>query len=56
VLAASGITDGSITPAGLRWFIERCIDAGHVDRLDLPGSDALHRTLAAQLPPQGGAL
>jgi exopolyphosphatase/guanosine-5'-triphosphate,3'-diphosphate pyrophosphatase len=36
-LAASGITDGSITPAGLRWFIERCIAAGHIDRLELPG-------------------
>ena len=37
VLAASGSTDGSITPAGLRWCIERCLDAGHVDALALPG-------------------
>ena len=37
VLAASHISDGSITPAGLRWFIERCVAAGHIDRLELPG-------------------
>ena len=37
LLLASGQTDGSITPAGLRWCIARCIEAGHVDRLELPG-------------------
>jgi exopolyphosphatase/guanosine-5'-triphosphate,3'-diphosphate pyrophosphatase len=37
VLRASRVTDGSITPDGLRWLIERCIAAGHVDQLDLPG-------------------
>ncbi len=37
VLAASGITDGTITPEGLRWLIERCLDAGHIDRIELPG-------------------
>jgi len=37
VLKANGHDDGVITPQGLRWLIERCIDAGHVDRLDLPG-------------------
>ena len=37
VLQASGVTDGRITPAGLRWCIARCLDAGHVDRIDLPG-------------------
>ncbi|MFO1270928.1 MAG: exopolyphosphatase [Rubrivivax sp.] len=37
VLMAAGVTDGRVTPAGLRWCIERCIEAGHVDRLDLPG-------------------
>lgn len=36
LLVASGVTDGRITPAGLRWCIARCIDAGHVDRLKLP--------------------
>jgi exopolyphosphatase/guanosine-5'-triphosphate,3'-diphosphate pyrophosphatase len=37
LLQASGITDGRITPEGLRWAIERCLEAGHVDRIDLPG-------------------
>ncbi|MBC7940889.1 MAG: Ppx/GppA family phosphatase, partial [Chitinophagaceae bacterium] len=36
VLQAAGVTDGRITPAGLRWCIERCIAAGHIDRLTLP--------------------
>ncbi len=37
LLVASHVTDGEITPAGLRWLIARCIDAGHVERLKLPG-------------------
>jgi exopolyphosphatase/guanosine-5'-triphosphate,3'-diphosphate pyrophosphatase len=37
ILQAAGVTDGRITPAGLRWCIERAIDCGHIDRLDLPG-------------------
>ena len=37
LLQASGVTDGRITPAGLRWCIERCLQAGHVDRIELPG-------------------
>jgi exopolyphosphatase/guanosine-5'-triphosphate,3'-diphosphate pyrophosphatase len=37
VLLAAGITDGRITPAGLRWCIQRCIEAGHIDRIELPG-------------------
>jgi len=37
VLATAGVTDGSITPAGLRWCIERCIAAGHIERIELPG-------------------
>jgi exopolyphosphatase/guanosine-5'-triphosphate,3'-diphosphate pyrophosphatase len=37
LLLAAGVTDGRITPAGLRWCIESCIAAGHVDRLNLPG-------------------
>jgi len=36
-LQTSGITDGRITPAGLRWCIERCLEAGHMDRIDLAG-------------------
>jgi exopolyphosphatase/guanosine-5'-triphosphate,3'-diphosphate pyrophosphatase len=37
LLAANGITDGSITPEGLRWCIARCIAAGQASALDLPG-------------------
>ncbi len=37
LLQASGKTDGTITPGGLRWCIARCLRAGHIDRLDLPG-------------------
>ena len=37
VLAANGIGNGRITPAGLRWLIERCLAAGHADRLVLAG-------------------
>ncbi len=37
VLAAAGVSDGRITPAGLRWCIDRCIAAGHISQLSLPG-------------------
>jgi exopolyphosphatase/guanosine-5'-triphosphate,3'-diphosphate pyrophosphatase len=37
LLAASGVSDGRITPDGLRWLMERCLQAGRVDRLELPG-------------------
>jgi exopolyphosphatase/guanosine-5'-triphosphate,3'-diphosphate pyrophosphatase len=37
LLAAAGVTDGRITPDGLRWCIAACLRAGHVDALDLPG-------------------
>ncbi len=37
ILSANGITDGSITPEGLRWCIERCIEAGSDQLLNLPG-------------------
>jgi len=37
VLAASGVSDGRVTPAGLRWLIERCLEAGSTDKLALPG-------------------
>lgn len=36
VLQAAGLTDGRITPEGLRWCIRQCLEAGHVDRLSLP--------------------
>lgn len=47
LLAASGITDGRITPQGLCWLIERCIAAGRVDRLDLPGLKEDRRAVIA---------
>lgn len=72
LLVASGVTDGSITADGLRWCIEQCLAAGHVDRLVLPGLRderraviggglAILYTLAAQfgieaLKPARGAL
>jgi exopolyphosphatase/guanosine-5'-triphosphate,3'-diphosphate pyrophosphatase len=72
LLHAGGLSDGRITAEGLRWCIERCIDAGHVDRLDMLGLKADRRpviggglailyTLAAQfgidvLVPAKGAL
>ncbi|MGA0612839.1 exopolyphosphatase [Caldimonas sp. KR1-144] len=37
LLAANGVTDGAITPQGLRWCIGACLAAGHQDKLDLPG-------------------
>ncbi len=47
VLMASGITDGRITPAGLRWLIEQCLAAGRVDRLALPGLKEDRRVVIA---------
>jgi exopolyphosphatase / guanosine-5'-triphosphate,3'-diphosphate pyrophosphatase len=37
LLAASGISDGGITPDGLRWLMEQCLRAGRVEKLALPG-------------------
>ncbi len=37
LLAASGQSDGRVTPQGLRWCIERCLQAGQVDALQFPG-------------------
>lgn len=37
VLRDSGVTDGSITAPALAGLIERCIEAGHVDHLHVPG-------------------
>jgi len=72
VLAAAGRDDGLITANNLQWLIGRCVAAGHVDKLDLPGLKverrpviagglALLYTLAAQfgierLTPARGAL
>lgn len=37
VLKASGQTDGRITPRALVWLMEQCLQAGHIDRVTLPG-------------------
>jgi exopolyphosphatase/guanosine-5'-triphosphate,3'-diphosphate pyrophosphatase len=37
VLKEAGLTDGRITPAALRWCIERCLRAGHIEGIALPG-------------------
>ncbi|MDT9000494.1 Ppx/GppA phosphatase family protein [Paucibacter sp. APW11] len=47
VLAASGQTDGSITPEALRWCMERCLEAGHVEALKLPGLKDDRRAVVA---------
>ncbi|GAA0739877.1 Ppx/GppA family phosphatase [Ideonella azotifigens] len=40
VLRDCGVTDGRITPDGLRWLMQRCIEAGSADKLNLPGMKA----------------
>jgi len=47
LLAANGITDGTITPAGLRWCIEQCLRLGRLDKLNLPGLKAERRPVFA---------
>ena len=47
VLAASGVSDGRITPAGLRWLMERCLEAGSTDKLALPGLKEDRRAVIA---------
>lgn len=37
LLVASGVSDGRITPEGLRWLMEQCLRAGQADKLALPG-------------------
>ncbi len=45
LLQAAGVTDGRITPAGLRWCIERSLAAGHIDRIEMPGLKADRRAV-----------
>ncbi len=47
LLVASGISDGVITADGLRWLIERCLRAGNIARLDLPGLKEDRRAVIA---------
>jgi exopolyphosphatase / guanosine-5'-triphosphate,3'-diphosphate pyrophosphatase len=47
LLAASGITDGRITPEALRWLMEQCLRAGRVEKLALPGLKEDRRAVIA---------
>ena len=47
LLAASGVTDGGITPDGLRWLMEQCLRAGRIDKLALPGLKEERRAVIA---------
>jgi len=47
ILAASGVTDGRITAAALRWCIEQCLAAGQVEALALPGLKEDRRAVVA---------
>ena len=47
LLAASGVTDGRITPDGLRWLMEQCLQAGRVAKLTLPGLKEERRAVIA---------
>ena len=47
LLVANHITDGSITPEGLRWLMEQCLRAGRVDKLNLPGLKEDRRAVIA---------
>jgi len=47
VLAANGVSDGRVTPQGLRWLMERCLEAGSADRLVLAGLKEDRRAVIA---------
>ena len=47
LLAAGGVTDGRITPDALRWLMEQCLRAGHVEKLALPGLKEERRAVIA---------
>ncbi|MES2991194.1 MAG: Ppx/GppA phosphatase family protein [Pseudomonadota bacterium] len=47
LLAASDVTDGRITPEGLRWLMEQCLRAGRVEKLALPGLKEDRRAVIA---------
>ena len=47
LLAGSGITDGTVTTEALRWCIEQCLAAGHMEKLALPGLKEERRAVVA---------
>jgi exopolyphosphatase/guanosine-5'-triphosphate,3'-diphosphate pyrophosphatase len=50
ILQAAGVTDGRITPEGLRWCIDRCLQAGPCRPLDAAGAQARAPRRAARRP------
>jgi len=47
LLAANGVSDGRITPDGLRWLMEQCLRAGRVEKLALAGLKEDRRAVIA---------
>jgi exopolyphosphatase / guanosine-5'-triphosphate,3'-diphosphate pyrophosphatase len=47
LLAASSVSDGRITPDGLRWLMDHCLRAGRVEKLSLPGLKEERRAVIA---------
>lgn len=47
LLSASGVSDGRITPEGLRWLMDKCLRAGRVEKLALPGLKEDRRAVIA---------
>ncbi|OWQ84008.1 exopolyphosphatase [Roseateles terrae] len=47
ILAANQVSDGTITLDGLRWCIQQCLAAGHVDALKLAGLKDDRRAVVA---------
>jgi exopolyphosphatase/guanosine-5'-triphosphate,3'-diphosphate pyrophosphatase len=47
VLAANAITDGRVTADGLQWLIERCLEAGSAEALQLAGIKEDRRAVIA---------
>jgi exopolyphosphatase/guanosine-5'-triphosphate,3'-diphosphate pyrophosphatase len=45
ILQTAGITDGRITPEGLRWCIAHCLEAGQMEQIALPGLKADRRAV-----------
>jgi len=45
LLQTAGVSDGRITPQGLRWCIEHCLQASHVDQIEFAGLKADRRAV-----------
>jgi exopolyphosphatase / guanosine-5'-triphosphate,3'-diphosphate pyrophosphatase len=47
VLSANDVTDGRVTPEGLRWLMDQCLRAGRVDKLAVAGIKEDRRAVIA---------